>query len=475
MDCQFCFSNLDKLTVKQREEHYEAHFSRPSGGDTSPKHRIDPKKPLRKILEKMSIGSEQDRFWFRSAAAPCPSNFTPGLIQLIYGALDKFYSGSHGKRGALCYDHLVHVSRELFDAGWGCGYRNFVMACTALLEQRSRPEYHHPLQHPTPPSVKNLQRWIEDAWEHGFDQEGYQQLGKSLIGSSQWVGVSDIWVAFSFKGIPVELVDFNLDESGKDYTVVLDWIVQYFSLEGDKSKIGRTDRMPLILQNQGHSRTIVGYEINQQGNVVLLQFDPSSIPRPFIREAALPLANIPWQSNATSSSASSRSSNPSKTSFASSSTLASSRSANSSTSPSKQAKSQKIHDFFLPSGKGKRKQQSNLPGVSLKRSKPSSVSSNTSSRQRLTGGIPGEVIEVDSDSDVEVIDCRPPPQSQKPSVPSENPKGAISPGKILAKFRLDSKRLAKHRRYQILWFPMGPLLSEAERMRRKVVTSTKIC
>ncbi|KAH9167446.1 hypothetical protein EDB89DRAFT_2245668 [Lactarius sanguifluus] len=39
-----------------------------------------------------------------------------------------------------------------------------------------------------------------------------------------------------------------------------------------------TDRMPLILRHQGHSRTIVGYEITRDGATDLLVFDPSVHP-----------------------------------------------------------------------------------------------------------------------------------------------------------------------------------------------------
>ena len=36
-----------------------------------------------------------------------------------------------------------------------------------------------------------------------------------------------------------------------------------------------TDRMPLILQHDGHSRTIVGYEKLKNGTTNLLCFDPA--------------------------------------------------------------------------------------------------------------------------------------------------------------------------------------------------------
>ena len=41
------------------------------------------------------------------------------------------------------------------------------------------------------------------------------------------------------------------------------------------SAVTVTDRMPFILQHDGHSRTIVGYEI-MRGSTDLLMFDPGA-------------------------------------------------------------------------------------------------------------------------------------------------------------------------------------------------------
>jgi hypothetical protein len=73
--------------------------------------------------------------------------------------------------------------------------------------------------------------------------------------------------------------------------VITDWVVSYFSppaspghhnpllnvhdaLRG-ASPVTTTDRMPLILQHNGHSSTIVGYEVSKTGAVNLLKFDPA--------------------------------------------------------------------------------------------------------------------------------------------------------------------------------------------------------
>ena len=98
------------------------------------------------------------------------------------------------------------------------------------------------------------------------------------------------------RGIPARLVDFP--EVDKSAEAVVRWVEQYFTspavpsvgtavrvpkivkttvaeaLKG-ASPIVVTDRMPIILQHQGHSRTIVGIEKTRKGDTNLLMFDPA--------------------------------------------------------------------------------------------------------------------------------------------------------------------------------------------------------
>lgn len=69
--------------------------------------------------------------------------------------------------------------------------------------------------------------------------------------------------------------------------ILTDWIVKYFSPPKSDPKpdnafssitvspIVVTDKMPIILQHDGHSRTVVGYEMDRHGAVNLLVFDPA--------------------------------------------------------------------------------------------------------------------------------------------------------------------------------------------------------
>jgi hypothetical protein len=76
----------------------------------------------------------------------------------------------------------------------------------------------------------------------------------------------------------------------KGVELLIDWVVRYFSppesmsgrpstvpdvLRG-ASAVTITDKMPLVLQHKGHSRTIIGYEVTKTGIINLLAFDPST-------------------------------------------------------------------------------------------------------------------------------------------------------------------------------------------------------
>ena len=69
--------------------------------------------------------------------------------------------------------------------------------------------------------------------------------------------------------------------------MLINWVVQYFAPKIQDSKpvnlfdslkispITITEKMPLILQHNGHSRTVVGFEVDKTGVTNLLLFDPA--------------------------------------------------------------------------------------------------------------------------------------------------------------------------------------------------------
>jgi hypothetical protein len=157
---------------------------------------------------------------------PCP-RFThtldPGLIPVLKKCLARSHANRKTEKAVLCHEKTVHVATQLWDLGWGCGYvlvsykserrslschdsyRNFLMACTALMEQSACPAYLPLLEGPPAPGVRHLQGWIEDAWSQGpcharctlllllnrvtgYDKEGSDQLKHQLVGTRKWIG-----------------------------------------------------------------------------------------------------------------------------------------------------------------------------------------------------------------------------------------------------------------------------------------------
>lgn len=356
-----------------------------------------------------------------------PPNYTPGIIPLLRKALLKSHSQGTTSRAVLCYEKAVHVhvSRTL-DVKWGCGYRNFIMACSVLMEQTLQPGYASLLVDPISPGVHNLQVWIEAAWKDGFDEEGASDLN-NLVGAKKWIGTADLWVAFTYRGIPAELVDFDLKNQSQGIDIVLNWIVNYFTPKGSPSNINdalrgasaitSTDCMPIILQHNGHSRIIVGYEVSKSKKVTLLTFDPSSVVSKEMRNAAI-------DSCFQSASSSTKQSN--------------------------------VHNRKRP---------------------PASPPSTSPSTKRARSA---SVIHIDQEG-VEVLACGPlnshlPGERRQQTCENAeiNPSldGVLSHRKVLDCFRL--KKLKK-KQYQILYFPMTEPLNALARARKKTVTSTKIC
>ena len=149
-----------------------------------------------------------------------------------------------------------------------------------------------------PPFSRSLHR------SPGYDLEGANDLKHRLVGTRKWIGTAELHVAFLTRGIPSRLVEFP--DVTSDGAKVLKWIEEYFSSEAHEGRHFRghvqktvdevlrgaspvvvTDRMPIILQHQGHSRTIVGYERRKDGSVNLICFDPSRKPSKEVRNAAV--------------------------------------------------------------------------------------------------------------------------------------------------------------------------------------------
>ncbi|PPQ64011.1 hypothetical protein CVT24_009385 [Panaeolus cyanescens] len=413
--CAFCNSELDFMTIQERENHYEAHFSEQAIEHAEASRSATDNNASSSLqtatqsstwkTRKWPFPKETDVFWHPQMTEAPPKSCTPGLIPFLKSMLEKSHSRGKTRRATLCVDNAVLFSREPWDAGWGCGYRNFLMACAALMTQGQQPSYRFLLEAPFPPTIRNLQRWIEDAWSAGFDPDGKKQLQK-LVNTRKWIGTADLWVAFTYRRIPHET------------DVLIDWIVDYFTPKGankqtdafqslQSSCVNMTDKMPIILQHNGHSRTIVGYEVTNTGSINLLTFDPAYKPPDGLRKEVL----------SRSSNGSTQSQSLSHRQDASLKLVVASSSVN--------VDSALLHTLGHNTGQKRKRSDENSP----QKAGPS--------KRRVDIWRPDET-------------------------------------SFLKAFRLQPFKVGKKNEYQILYFPMTLPLSEAQRLESKEVRSTKV-
>ncbi|ORX40679.1 peptidase family C78-domain-containing protein [Kockovaella imperatae] len=273
-----------------------------------------------------------------------PPNFCPSLIPVLHHLLT-LSSAKNMTRHAVLASPTTLIKGVLgYDMGWGCGYRNTEMVITALLDFPFRPEYRTVFdaeKNGSEPCVRRTQGWIEEAWSEGFDPEGRAHFKGKLLGSSKWIGPTDIYAMFSYKGIPCQLYDFPKPQGGRGtprtaHIALQQWVRKYFTEEDQASGGGHSDqsaydqimrtsqnglgrgspvrltsKLPLILQHSGHSRTIVGYEEISQGNINLLLFDPGRSMSKELRKAGLEQLQVDHHRHSSSGLGLSRTESPS--------------------------------------------------------------------------------------------------------------------------------------------------------------------
>ncbi|KAK4788016.1 hypothetical protein SAY86_019335 [Trapa natans] len=104
-------------------------------------------------------------------------------------------------------DHFQCIEFE--DAGWGCGWRNIQMLSSHLLHERHEARDVLFGRAGFVPGILSLQRWLELAWERGFDGDGAEQFNHKIYGSSSWIGTTECAALFRSFGLRAKIVDFG--------------------------------------------------------------------------------------------------------------------------------------------------------------------------------------------------------------------------------------------------------------------------
>ncbi|EAL19277.1 hypothetical protein CNBH3760 [Cryptococcus deneoformans B-3501A] len=502
-DVEFDYSSIDITAQQQRDN------------DVIDKEWDGPARPGKWtgwVGRKVEKG---DRWWdpLNGSTVPSelPSNFSPGVIIILAAALRTSAHQGKTRRAVLCRDtaHIKGVWK--FDLGWGCGYRNALMSLTSLLSVPSYAPLFSKSINGAEPGVRRVQGWIEEAWEEGYDPEGKQQLGGTVLGRRKWIGPSDLYAMFTYKGIPCIIYDFPKPPSAKDdskaaYARLQQWVKDYFNestespsngsafdvlMRSGENGSGRGEvvrvsiKFPLILQHSGHSRTIVGYEENARGDVNLLLFDPGKTMPKDIRNAALThLAKsraqaLPLINTSLSTSGNDNAGNDER----------SRRPGGLRKKSSSQSQLEKTHEsvpFSPPFTNGRAEviydvdRDKNTSGVESQTVEHLRGGAQDGSDQG--GKSPSTAIPIEDDEEITPSGWVRKKRALKSKIssPSSTSRTLIDPTsptqaiKTLNHFRVNLGNLSKHTQYQILMFTGGPVLSDSEKERRKIVSSTVI-
>lgn len=251
-------------------------------------------------------------------------------------------------------------------------------------------------------------------------------------------------------------------------------------LGGRVEAVRVSKRFPLILQHSGHSRTIIGYEENARGDINLLLFDPGKTMPKDIRNAALAhlaksraQASLPhidtylFTSDDNNERNNERSRRP--------------RGLRKKSSP--QSQLERTHEsvpFSPPFSNGRAE-------VIYDVDRNKSTSGGESQQvEHLRGGVGDDLgqdrrigstaISIEDDEEITPSGWVRKKRTLKSKVPSPliDPTSPSQAVKALNHFRVNLGNLSKHTEYQILMFTGGPVLSDSEKERRKVVSSTVI-
>ncbi|KAL8050654.1 hypothetical protein ABFX02_06G095000 [Erythranthe guttata] len=250
-----------------------------------------------------------------------------------------------GNSSSILCGHIDHFQSTEWDIGWGCGWRNIQMLSSHLLSQREEAKQVLYGGSGFVPNIGWLQRWLELAWEKGFDTLGSNEFDQKIHGKRNWIGTVEcaaLLRSFGLRACIVDFVDksYELDssvacvgfgkrkisqiygpmdsflskgkvdlsprvssgnEGCKQVDGLTEWVWNYFrgnnaSISSGNSCVVISEKTPLYFQHDGHSRTIVGIQVKHQKNgkklYNLLIFDPSEKTRNL--EESL-RKNVGWQ------------------------------------------------------------------------------------------------------------------------------------------------------------------------------------
>ncbi|KAJ1870978.1 hypothetical protein LPJ55_004235 [Coemansia sp. RSA 990] len=182
----------------------------------------------------------------------------------------------------LCNKDTLLYNSRFNDRGWACGYRNCQMLLSSLMSMdQGMSRFGQIPGNGNVPSIAELQQMLELAWQEGYDRDGAAQLNYRVVGTHKWIGATEAYCILAHLGIRSQIVDFHHPTMADGtHPALFEWIAEYYTngeienlASNTAPNVRFTNRHPLYLQHQGHSRTVVGVELGDSGTNILL-FDP---------------------------------------------------------------------------------------------------------------------------------------------------------------------------------------------------------
>ncbi|KAI3749129.1 hypothetical protein L6452_12731 [Arctium lappa] len=316
--CPFCYQ---QVLSEQLERHANNHFEDQDENEDiafdffdSPQHntttRVDnPMQPETGSLTRSEEATTSNQKNIHSSVS-LQDTTNLGFIPLLKNALECDACKSTSILSGYV-DHFQTLDFE--DVGWGCGWRNIQMLASHLLVQTQEAREVLFGGAGFVPDIPSLQRWLETAWDKGFDIAGSNDFDRKIYGKRSWIGTTECAALFRSFGLRARIVDFSRDYGSKRKKVIgpmdkylnkpvaadagssddkcmvegrqllANWVWSYFSdnmlSKSSCNRVVVTQKAPLYFQHDGHSRTIVGIQLKSLPNGVqqynLLILDPA--------------------------------------------------------------------------------------------------------------------------------------------------------------------------------------------------------
>ena len=184
---------------------------------------------------------------------------------------------------------------------WSCGYRNFQMMLTSLLPHL---EPNHAFFQSVPrrdthvsiPNIRQIQSALEQAWAQGYDPRGAQHYSHAIVGRNSWIGAVEVSTVMTYWGLDSVVVQFIRCKESREMLpkfvrsyfnkalgnegcpfceqqtarsdLVTEQLLQFASSSINIDQSCDCPLLPLYIQWEGHSMTIVG--IDSDGTFLVL-------------------------------------------------------------------------------------------------------------------------------------------------------------------------------------------------------------